>query len=278
MNSQQESKPADSDTQRPGLLRLYTLCVSGLGIALLLWSLSQPASFPPSALLFISLVAIAELTTIDVFAPQMVFSISSAICFATLLLFDISPAALAGIVGGLAMTLRTEIANRHQDRPRAPFLQRAPFNMSALGLAVLVGGEVYSPAGGQVREIALLPNLLPMTLAAVAIEIVNSALVVGAVSFQTSKPAFEIWKQNVSWAVPINILGMVIGGSGLAMGYQIAGILGLGVFFLPVVLTIYAHRLYVSQTKAQMARLEEIIAERINDLKKANVEPGTGTA
>jgi signal transduction histidine kinase len=65
---------------------------------------------------------------------------------------------------------------------------------------------------------------------------------------------------------------MVLGGGGMALGYQIAGILGAGVFFLPLVLTIYAYRLYTAQTKAQMARLEQIIAERTQELAKANEE------
>jgi signal transduction histidine kinase len=70
----------------------------------------------------------------------------------------------------------------------------------------------------------------------------------------------------------MNILGMIVGGGGLALGYQIAGVLGLAVFFLPIALTIYACRLYIAQTKAQMERQEEIIAERTDDLQKANKE------
>jgi hypothetical protein len=45
-----------------------------------------------------------------------------------------------------------------------------------------------------------------------------------------------------------------------------------GVFFLPLAMTIYAFRLYVRQTKAQMAHLEEIIAERTHELQEANEE------
>jgi signal transduction histidine kinase len=70
----------------------------------------------------------------------------------------------------------------------------------------------------------------------------------------------------------MNILGMIIGGGGLALGYQIADILGLVVFLLPITLTIYAFRLYVGQTKVQMGCLEEIIAERTANLKEANEE------
>jgi hypothetical protein len=225
-------------------------------------------------LLFIGLVVVAELTTIEVFMPQILFSISSAVTLATLLLFGPLPAALAAMVGGLVITL---VAHSRQARSdRAPLWQRALFNPAALGLSVALGGGIYLLSGGRVGEVAPLSNLLPLVLAAVATELVNGALVVGAVSLQTSQPVFQVWKQNASWALVINVLGMVIGGGGLALGYEIAGILGVGVFFLPVVLTIYAHRLYVRQTKAQMARLEEIIAERMAALKVANT--GTETA
>jgi signal transduction histidine kinase len=253
-------------------LLIYTVCLSGLGIALFLWSLtSLPASFP-DILLFIVLVIVAELTTSVGFVPQMVFSMSSAICFAALLLFGPLPAALVAMVGSILTTFVAEVADRRQERPRASLLRRAFFNMAALGLPALVAGWAYVLLNGKVGEVALWSNLLPMTFTAATVELLNAALVVGAVSLQTSQPAFEIWKRNVSWAVPMNILGMIVGGGGLALGYQIAGVLGLVVFFLPIALTIYAFRLYVAQTKAQMERLEETIAERTDDLQRVNEE------
>jgi hypothetical protein len=276
MNSQQESKSTDSQSREFGLLRVYILCVSGLGAALLLWSLSQFSSFPQGMLLFTCLVVAAELTTIELLMPQILFSISSAVTFATLLLFGPLPAALAAMVGGLVITL---VAHRRQARSgRAPLWQRALFNAAVLGLAVGVAGGAHLLAGGTIGKVALLSNLLPMVLAAASFEIVNAGLVVGAVSLQTGQAVFQTWRQNVSWAAPMNVLGMVIGGGGLALGYQIAGILGVVVFFLPVALTIYAHRLYVKQTKARMARLEEMIAERIDELRKANEKLGTEMA
>jgi hypothetical protein len=238
MNSPQESKSTDGKTRVHGPLWVYTVCVSGLGVALLLWSLRQLSSFPPNVLLFIGLVVIAELTTSEAFVPQVLFSISSAITFATLLLFGPLPAALVAMVGGLVITL---VAHKRQTQSsRAPLLQRALFNMAALGLALAVAGGIYLLSGGKVGEVALLSNLLPMVLAAAFDETVNAALVVGVVSLQTGKPPFQIWRQNVSWAMPMKVLTMVVGGGGLALGYQIAGILGLGIFFLPIALTIYA--------------------------------------
>lgn len=270
MDQQQEPQSTDGPTRRLKLLLVYTACVSGLGLALFLWSLLRSSSCLPRVLLFIGLVVIAELTTIEALAPQVLFSVSSAVYFATLLLFGPLPATLVAMIGGLVITL---VAHRRQARAgRAPLLQRVLFNMAARGLSVPLAGGVYLLSGGSVGEVALLSNLLPMVLAAVTTEFANAALVIGVVSLQTGQPALQVFRQNISWAIPMSILGMVVGGGGLALGYQIADILGLVVFFLPIVTTIYAFNLYVRQTKAQMDRLEEIIAERTDDLKKANEE------
>jgi hypothetical protein len=222
---------------------------------------------PPDFLLFVGLVIIVELTTSEAFADEMAFSVSSAVGFASLLLFGPLRAALVGFAGGLATTLVKFFADQHSGRPSGVSLVRkALFNMAAHGLAIAAAGGVYLLCGGKASEIALFTNLIPMVLAAAVVEIVNAGLVIGAVSLQTGRPMLEIWKQNVSWAIPIDVLGMVVGGGALALGYQIAGLLGLGVFCLPIALTIYAFRLYVRQTKAQMTRLEEIVTERVNEL------------
>jgi len=273
MDSQLVSKPIDVHAHILDPLRVYTVCVSVLGLGLLVWALFTVTASSFNILLFIVLVVLAELTTSEVFAPQIAFTTSSAIYFAVLLLFGPLHAALVAIVGGFGATLVNDINRRRRGSPsRVPIWQRALFNMASLGLAIFVAGNVYILCGGQIGEIILLANVVPMVLAAVSTEVMNSALVVQAVSLQTGKPALQVWRQNVSWALPIHLLGMIVGGAGLALGYQIAGIVGVGVFFLPIVLTIYAFRLYVRQTKAQMAHLEEIIAERTADLERTNEE------
>lgn len=269
-NSAQGSKLTAGKNWRPEPYQVYVGCVSGLGIALLLWSLISLTPPDTAVLLFILLAVVAELTSIENFAPQMIFSMSTAVTFASLLLFGPLPTVLVAMSGGLVTTL---VMHRRQARSdRAPLWQRVPFNMAALGLPVPVTGAVYVLAGGTFGEIALLSNLLPMVLAAATYELTNAGLVIGVVSLQTGRAALQIWRQNLSWASPMAIVSLVVGGGGLAMGYQIAGVLGLVVFSVPLVLTAYAFRLYVSQTKAQMDRLEEMVAERTQDLENANEE------
>jgi signal transduction histidine kinase len=262
LDRQHGGKDEKPRSRRLNWLSVYTACVSGLGLVTLFWSLSHYSSLPHEILLFIALITLAELTTSASLQPELIFSIGSAVVFASLLLFGMWPAVLIGIVGGLAITVVRDVADRRQKRSSgAPFLQRALFNMAASALAIVVASIVYVWSGGRVGEVALLSNLLPMILAALTSEFVNSILVIEAVSLQTGKSPLSIWKQTVSWATAINILSMILGGGGLALGYQIAGLLGASVFILPLALIIYAFQLYVSRTKVQMAQLQETIAE-----------------
>ncbi len=262
MSQPEGPREAEHKRRRPGPLVLYTSCVSALGVALCLLALSEVRNSFPTILLFLGLVIIAEVTTSEVFLPQISFSTSSAVIFATMLVLGPLPAALVAMVGGLVTSVAANVVYRRQSRSLAPLLQRGLFNMAAYGLSAAAGGAVYVLLGGTVGEVRLLTNLVPMVLAAVTNETTNAALVVGAVAIQTSQRPFRIWKENASWAAPMNVLSMLIGGGGLALGYQIAGILGLIVFFLPLALTIYAFRLYVQRAKSQMEELEQNIAER----------------
>jgi signal transduction histidine kinase len=276
VKSEQVHKSTTGQTRRLEPYQIYGACISGLGVALLLWSLTHLPPSDTAVSLFIGLVVVAELTTTELFTQNHIFSISSACVFATLLLFGPLPAALAAMVGGLVATLVAESRRRRDKTETAPHAfpvpQRSLFNMAANGLAAPVAGAVYLAAGGTIGMVTLLGNLLPMVLAAAAYEAVNAGLVVAGISLWSGNPALQIWRQNLSWLAPMNILSMVIGGAALAIGYQVADLLGLAAFFLPLVLTTYAYRLYVGQTKAQMARLEEIVAERTQDLEKANEE------
>jgi signal transduction histidine kinase len=244
-------------------LSFYVASVCLLGFALFLWALTRLSQAMPGVLLFVGLVLVAELTTSETLEAKLAFSMASAVDFAVLLLWGPLVAVLVAMVGGFVSSVVIHVVRRQRNvsASSTPLIQTALFNGATLGIANALGGGVYLLCGGQIGEVALLSNLLPIMLAAVAAELSNEALVVGVVSIQTQKPALQIWRQGMSWAVPITILIMMVGGSGLALGYEVLGILGLAVFFLPLALTIYAFRLYVGRTKAQMAQLEETIAE-----------------
>ncbi|MDI7277765.1 MAG: hypothetical protein QME94_17435, partial [Anaerolineae bacterium] len=230
----------------------YTTCISLAGCILLLWSLREARTALPGLLLFVALGIAAELTTSEGIMPQIAFSLSSTVAYATAVGLGHLSAALVGAVGGLATTLIKAEADRREGRKRgASLARRAMFNVAALSLAPAAGGAVYVLLGGTVGGLLGVRDALPLVAGAACAELVNGVIVVGAVSLQTGQPAWRLWRQSVSWALPMNVLGLAVGGGGLAMGYRIAGVVGVAVFSLPLALTIYAFRLYVTQTKVQ---------------------------
>jgi putative nucleotidyltransferase with HDIG domain len=122
-------------------------------------------------------------------------------------------------------------------------------------------------SGGTVGRIAFSSDLLPLLLAVSTYVIVNLALLLGVIVLQTGRNPIDIWRQDFSWGVPINILGGILGGGALALAYELFSILGLLVFFLPVLTTSYSFRIYANNMREIVDRLEEIN----RDLDEANI-------
>ncbi len=254
-------------------LDIYIWSISFLGVLLLVESASVIYPSSLDVLLFVGLVVLAEvLTRSNLFAPEMVFSVSSAVTFATLMLFGPYVAVVAASSGGIVVTIVLQLSNTRGRKRRSSLLQRIFFNMAAMGIPAAVAGWVYIGLGGVVGQVDILFNTMPVVVAAITLEFANAVLVIGAVSIQTGETPLKIWRRNSSWAVPINILTMAIGGWGMAYAFEIARYIGLLVFFVPIAMTVYAVRLYVEQTKRQMDKLEQTVEERTADLRRAYEE------
>ncbi len=260
------SKSNSSQTQA---LKIYTWGISLLGILLIFLAITKIYPYTWETLIFVGLVITAELLTkSNLFAAEMLFSISSAVTFAALLLFGPYVGAVAASSGGMVVTVALFFEKKNHQR-QSTLVQRILFNMAALGIPAAIAGWVYLSLGGTLGEIDIVSNLLPIVIAAFSLEFANAALVIGAVAIQTGASPMTIWRRNASWLVPINILTMAIGGGGMAYAFQIAGYVGVAVFFIPIAMTVYSVRLYVQQTKKQMEQLEQTVEERTADLQKA---------
>jgi len=253
-------------------LGLHSLVVSLGGAGLLVWALCNLYGTSTDSLIFIGLISLTELSSCSGFLPQMLFSVPSAVSFAAMLVWGPHVAVLGSMLGGAVVSVAAALGTDGSQEQCRPLLRRVLFNMGSCGLAVACGGIVYARLGGSFLDAAQWSNLLPMAASAVTIELVNSLLVVGAVTLKTRQAIPEIWRRNVSWATPMDVISMVVGGGGIALGYQIADLLGLVVFLMPLGLLVYAFRLYVHQTRVQMERLEETIDERTERLRRANDE------
>ncbi len=251
----------------------YIWSISFLGVLLIVESFLTIYPISLDVLIFVGLVVLAEvLARSNLFAPEMVFSISSAVTFAALMLFGPYVAAIAAGCGGIALAIALQLTNIRGRKRRSSLMQRIFFNMAAQAIPAAVAGWVYVGLGGVIGQVDLLSNIIPVVLGAITMEFGNAALVIGAVSIQTLESPVKVWQRNSSWIVPINILTMAVGGWGMAYAFEIARYIGLAVFFVPIAMTIYAVRLYVEQTKQQMDKLEQTIEKRTADLREAYEE------
>lgn len=148
-------------------------------------------------------------------------------------------------------------------------LPQLGFNTAMSAMTMLSGGFVYLFVVDQLGTGRWLGVIIAWLLAAIVSDQFNLLLLTVMLRLQYGKEfrIFTIWKEN-AWAIPIGIMITSVGGGFLAFSFQQFGWIGVSVFFLPLVLSAYAFRLYVSQMQTHMDNLEDIVAERTEALQK----------
>lgn len=253
--------------QSPLTIRnIYLVCVSAIGIALVVNAiLSIPLT--PIFFLLLLLAIAAQITATSLIGGNITVEVSTAVSMATIALFGPAPAVLIAVAG-----VTTVSANSlyHNWPGWKGALERIGFNMGMSAIAVFVAGLLFTIVETFGPESFLTP-LLAWLLAGIVNDQVNLWLLIGLIHLQSNADPLKIWQEN-RWAIPINVLVMSAGGWILTFAVEQFDIIGIGIFFLPIVLSAYAFRLYVNQTRKQMENLEELIAERTSDLEFANNE------
>ena len=249
----------------------YIALTGVVGPLVLIGTLVTPTADPLALVLFCALAAAAEWTTATLLQTKQFsieLSITSAVSFAAALIFAPIHAGLVGAIGGATAAI---ISARRQKFAWRRAIELLVFNAGMNALATLIGAVVFqSIHGGPLTSQLVLSDLPLLLVATAADDLVNAIALVIMIAIQWGQKPFTIWRENFAWAAPINVATMAIGGGALATGFNALGLTGLAVFFLPVFLSVYAFRAYITRTQALMAHLEEIVQERTADLAKAN--------
>jgi signal transduction histidine kinase len=114
-------------------------------------------------------------------------------------------------------------------------------------------------------------TIVPWLPAAVVSDQVNFWLLVGILYLANGASPRETWHAH-RWAIPLNLTLTSVGGAVLAAAARQFGVSGILIFFLPIILSAYAFRLYVNKAREQMDRLEELVEQRTSELAQANGE------
>ncbi len=196
---------------------------------------------------------------------SVTYNISPAISLATVPFYGPAAAVLVETITMLSLWLIKPADDINWKKS----LPQLGFNTAMSTISIFSGGYVYLFIIDRLGMGIWFGTIISWLLAAIVTDQLNLLLLTVMLRLQYGKEfrIFTIWKEN-AWAIPIGILITSVGGGFLAFSFQELGWIGVSVFFLPLVLSAYAFRLYVSQMQTHMDNLEGIVAERTEALQK----------
>ncbi len=237
-------------------------------------SLALPFLYPiqfsghKNLVLLVTLIVVAAaLQTTTVFSEVLSDNgaeVSFAIWLAAAAIFGIGAVPLIAVSASFGFALKRYFGPSEQ--PKSVF-QMFVFNLGTWSLAGISGGltlELMTPSGASAIQ-----HAIGWFLAAFVNAQVSAFLVLSIVRLRRGDEKLLTLYHKHSWLITQNvILGAVVGGL-FALALDQLGLMGVFIFALPIGLTSVSMRVYVRNTQAQMARLEDIVAERTTELRSA---------
>jgi signal transduction histidine kinase len=242
---------------------LYLTLVSLCGLLLVVAGIVQIPTFekPLIFALLVGLAVAAQFASTSLMKGRVMVEVGTAVSLATASLYG--PLA-AVVVAGTAGAVLSGISI-YADRPGwRRTLERLGFNVGMNTVAIFVAGLVFDAVTGWFGD-----NPLPWIAAAVVNDQLNIWLLITLLYLQHGTRPLEIWLEN-RWAMPINVIVMAVGGGLLSFAVNEFSYQGLAIFFLPILLSAYAFRLYVSKTQGELTKLEELVQLRTQAMEEAN--------
>ena len=133
------------------------------------------------------------------------------------------------------------------------------FNTSQYALTAGIAGIAYQQAGGVVGAQNIFRFMLPATICALTYCVVNITLFVMVVSFAQNVRIATIWRTNIKETIPSYIAEAPMGFL-MAIVYIEVGIVGILLFFLPLLLARRSFELYTKMRKVYLDTIRALAA------------------
>ncbi len=249
----------------------YLFLISLAGLSFLVWGLWQFPTYPEKVvfLLLCGLAAVSAFGTssITVEKSGITYAVGPAVSMAVIPLWGPVAATLLSTVFNLSLWL---LKPKDQTTWKKSGIQLA-FNQGMHALAFFIAGHALLASSEFLGRETIWGQTLPWLLAALIYNEVNIWLLIGVLRLQhgPSVQPWSIWRED-RWASQISVLVVALGGGLLAFAVETSNAIGVMIFYLPIVLSAYAFRLYLRQMQAHMDNLEQIVAERTKNLAELN--------
>lgn len=250
----------------------YSLFNSLMGILLILAGIIQISMDTPPLTFFLllGLGVLSQVTMTSFVEGNAGVSVSSAISLTTASLYGPIPAALVAATAEIGLWGMRNYGKREalaKDwRKEAELLG---VNVGMNSIAAVMAGLTLQGLATLLEGYPLASLTIPWIVGAIVGDQINLWLLIFIIFLAHGVRPLDVWREN-SWAIPINVLVMSAGGGLLASAVREFDLLGVAIFFLPILLSAYSFRLTVRNSKKQMENLEEIVALRTRALADAN--------
>lgn len=255
---------AETKLSTSRIRQTYILLVGVLGLLFALAGILDVSAYEPLHV-FLLLTALAILAQVAATDAEVTFEVSSAISLATVPFYGPAAAALVATAANLSLWVFRRLVKSEWKGSWEQLI----FNTGMSSVSVYAAGQVFILSQQLVGSETLLAQILPWLFAAIVGDQLNVWLLIGILYLQQGINPLAFWREN-GWAMPINVIIMGAGGGVLATAVREFNALGIAIFFLPVFLSAYAFRLYVARTRVHLEQLEDLVAERTQELVTAN--------
>lgn len=154
--------------------------------------------------------------------------------------------------GGLAALIAIGLAHAMARDPWFKLL----FNAAAMSWSVMAAVWTFHLLAPPIDGMDLEAQVLPGLAASVVGYASNIGLVTGVVAIETGQGLRAVWAEKYRWLLP-HYLTLGVIGFALAVSYSALGFVGMGVFFVPVLMQRLVVRQYTERTRASVERLRD---------------------
>jgi signal transduction histidine kinase len=251
--------------------KAYSTVISIIGVLLVMAAIVQAVvtDLPFTFILLIALGVLSQITMTSFVEGNAGVSVSSAVSLTAAFLFGPLSGALVAGASEVGLWLMQTYRNRKKETDWKKSAELLGVNVGMNSLAAVIAGVSLGWFVTLLGVSTVAAQVVPWLIAAVIGDQVNLWLLIVIIYLAHGRNPLHIWREN-RWAIPINVLVMSAGGGLLSLAVQQFELLGIAIFFLPIVLSAYSFQLTVSNAKKHMENLEEMVKVRTQALAEAN--------
>lgn len=142
---------------------------------------------------------------------------------------------------------------------RNEYKEKIIFNAAQYSLSTGLAGLVYLASGGMVGKVNFVQYIIPATLCALTYCLVNSLLVTIVISLDSGMSVSKVYRINIKEVIP-SYLAEAPMGFIMAIIYVHIGILGILLFFFPLLLARQSFELYTRMRKIYLDTIRTLAA------------------